>query len=80
MKKMPLSLVELQIILGKTILSVIDENQSEEERATTMATASCVYAGARNLIHNASTIMRAKELIAEGKVKDVEAIKNVLGE
>lgn len=74
------TLIELQGILGESILAVTDKNLTEEERACEMATAASVQSIARNLIHNASTIMRAKELIAEGKVKDVEAIKNVLGE
>ena len=80
MKKMPMTLVDLQIALGKTLLAVLDEEQTKEERAVAITTAGAVYAGARDLIHNASTIMRAKEIIAEGKIKDVDSIKALVGD
>ena len=80
MAKKLVTLVDLQYMLSDALLKVNDENSSTEKRAVDMATANCIYAGARNLIHNAATIMRAKEIIAEGKVKDTKAIKALVGD
>ena len=74
-----ITLVELQGILSKTMLDVLDEDKNSDERSETLATAASVYACARNFIHNASTIIRAKEIIAEGKVKDTTAINKIVG-
>lgn len=79
MKKM-LTLMELQVILGETLLKTLDKDLTSDERASELATAASVYAGARNLTHNAATIIRAKEVIASGKVKDVAAIKALVGD
>ncbi len=74
-----ITLVELQGILSRVMREVLDEDKTSDEHAEAMATASNIYAGARNFIHNASTIIRAKEIIAEGKIKDTASINKIVG-
>lgn len=58
---------------------VLDNDKTSDEHAEAIATASNIYAGARNMIHNASTIIRAKEIIAEGRIKDTANINKIVG-
>lgn len=61
-----MNLLELQDILGNTILEVTDKNKSDEEHKVSLTNAEYIAKIAKQMINNADIVLRSEKLMQEG--------------
>lgn len=73
-----MNLLELQDILGNTILEVTDTNKSDEEHKTSLTNAEYIAKIAKQMINNADIVLRSEKLMQEGY--EMKNTREMIGE
>lgn len=72
-----MNLLELQNILGNTILELTDNKRSEEEHKKSLTNAEYIAKIAKQMINNADIVLRSEKLMQEGY--EMNSTKNIIG-
>ncbi|MBU5669554.1 hypothetical protein KQI68_06835 [Peptoniphilus sp. MSJ-1] len=73
-----MNLLELQDILGNTILEVTDKNKSDEEHKISLTNAEYIAKIAKQMINNADIVLRSEKLMQEGY--EMQNTREMIGE
>lgn len=75
-----MTLMELQEVLGERIEVTLDNTVSEKERVAENKRSEMVVAIAKQMINNATVVLRAEDLMAKNKITKQSSISILAGE